>query len=85
MAGSVPNARDTLNHRFTNEGTSFVIEENAADVLYEAGGVGGDDRRHKQWFVPRPGVTTTAFYELQKYKRDFESNLHYLDVTSHKA
>jgi starch-binding outer membrane protein, SusD/RagB family len=73
-----PTARDTLAARFNKGVTGFVIEQNAANVLYEAGGAGGDDRRHKQWFLPANTGSTTLYYELQKYKRDFESNLHYL-------
>jgi hypothetical protein len=74
----VPNARDILANRFNNGSTGFVIEQNAADVLYESGSAGADDWRFKNWFLPKTGAGTTPWYELQKYKRDFESNLHYL-------
>jgi len=73
----VPNMKDTLASRFNKGITGFIIEKNAGDVLYESGSVGGDDWRYKNWFQPG-GSGTTQWYELQKYKRDFERNLHYL-------
>lgn len=74
----VPNMKDTLASRFNKGITGFIIEQNAGDVLYEAGSSGGDDWRYKNWFQPGAGSGTTQWYELQKYKRDFENNLHYL-------
>lgn len=73
----VPNMKDTLAGRFNKGITGFILEENAGDVIYEAGSSGGDDWRYKNWFLPNSGGTT-RWYELQKYKRDFERNLHYL-------
>ena len=74
----VPNIKDTLARRFNSGISGFIIEENAANVLYEAGSSGGDDWRYKNWFIPGAGSGTIKWYELQKYKRDFERNLHYL-------
>jgi starch-binding outer membrane protein, SusD/RagB family len=74
----VPNAKDTLAARFNKGITGLVISQNAADVLYETGNSGAEDWRFKNWFITGTSSGTTPFYELQKYKRDFENNLHYL-------
>jgi starch-binding outer membrane protein, SusD/RagB family len=75
----VPNMKDTLATRFNKDVTGFIIQEDALNALYETGSSGGDDWRYKNWFLPGTSSgTTTKYYELQKYKRDFESNLHYL-------
>jgi hypothetical protein len=75
----VPNMKDTLATRYNKDVTGFIIQEDALNALYETGSSGGDDWRYKSWFLPGTSSgTTTKYYELQKYKRDFESNLHYL-------
>jgi hypothetical protein len=75
-----PNIKDTLASRFNGGLKGFIIEQDAADVMYEAGSSGGDDWRYKNWFIPGAGSGTTKWYDLQKYKRDFERNLHYLMI-----
>ena len=74
----VPNMKDTLASRFNAGRKGFVIDEVAANTLYETGNGGGDDWRYKQWFITGTASGTTPYFELQKYKRDFERNLHYL-------
>lgn len=74
----VPNIKDTLASRFNAGRKGFILDEVAANALYETGNKGADDWRYKQWFITGTTSGTTPFFELQKYKRDFERNLHYL-------
>lgn len=75
-----PNRKDTLASRFSGGLKGFVIEQTAGDELYETGGAGGEDLRFKNWFIPGSGSSTAKWYDLQKYKRDFERNLHDLMI-----
>ncbi|MCS3800761.1 RagB/SusD family nutrient uptake outer membrane protein [Niastella sp. OAS944] len=77
FAWYVPHLKDTVANRFSNGPKSLYIEKNTCDVLYEITGTGGTDNRFKQWFV-LGGGGSYQWYELQKYKRDAESNRHYL-------
>lgn len=76
FAWYVPNARDTLAARFNGGINGFIIGQDAGDELYGTTGAGGEDLRFKNWFIPGAGLGTTKWYDLQKYKRDFERNLH---------
>ena len=73
FAWYVPNMKDTLAARFGTGTKGLYIEKNACDFMYEISGIGGDDQRAKQWFNLVAGN-----YEILKYKRDFQANLHYL-------
>jgi starch-binding outer membrane protein, SusD/RagB family len=60
---------------FEGGAAGFYIRADAGDKLYEKGGVGGEDRRFKQWFNLINDNSITR-YELLKYKRDKEANRH---------
>jgi len=62
---------------FNSGVTGLYIEKNAGNTLYETGGVGAEDNRFKQWLKPVSDITGDR-YELQKYVRDKDLNLHYL-------
>jgi len=72
-----PYVKDDLVYLFGSGLSSLYIEKNAANTLYETGGVGGEDLRFKQWLKPVSDVSGDR-YELQKYVRDKDANLHYL-------
>jgi hypothetical protein len=72
-----PYRKDDLVYLFGSGLSSLYIEKNAANTLYETGGVGGEDLRFKQWLKPVSDVSGDR-YELQKYVRDKDQNLHYL-------
>lgn len=61
--------------RFESGFAGFYIKADAGDKLYEKGGVGGEDRRFKQWFN-LINDNSMVRYELLKYKRDKETNRH---------
>jgi len=61
--------------RFETGFAGFYIKADAGDKLYEKGGVGGEDRRFKQWFN-LINDNSMVRYELLKYKRDKETNRH---------
>lgn len=70
-----PAERDDLSALFNTGITGLYIEKNAGNTLYETGGVGGEDVRFKQWLKPVSDITGDR-YELQKYVRDKDLNLH---------
>lgn len=61
--------------RFESGFAGFYIKADAGDKLYEKGGVGGEDRRFKQWFN-LISDNSMVRYELLKYKREKEDNRH---------
>ncbi len=61
--------------RFESGFAGFYIKSEAGDRLYEKGGVGGEDRRYKQWFN-LISDNSMVRYELLKYKREKEDNRH---------
>ena len=61
--------------RFESGFAGFYIKADAGDKLYEKGGVGGEDRRFKQWFN-LINDNSMVRYELLKYKREKETNRH---------
>ena len=71
----VPNRQPELIYLFGGGSASLYIEKNAGNTLYETGGVGGEDLRFKEWLKPVTDVSGTR-YELQKYLRDKDKNLH---------
>ena len=78
FAWYVPNMKDTLFTRFNIGLKGLVTEKNAGNLIYEVAGAGGDDRRFKEWFKGVSGASSFDWYELQKYQRDPNNNLHYL-------
>jgi hypothetical protein len=72
-----PAMQTNLVNLFNQGIISFYIEKNAGNTLYETGGVGGEDLRFKQWLKPVSDISGDR-YELQKYVRDKDVNLHYL-------
>ncbi|QEC40701.1 RagB/SusD family nutrient uptake outer membrane protein [Pseudobacter ginsenosidimutans] len=67
--------REKYAKRFETGFAGFYIKADAGDKLYEKGGVGGEDRRFKQWFN-LINDNSMVRYELLKYKRDKETNRH---------
>ncbi|MBO9631563.1 MAG: RagB/SusD family nutrient uptake outer membrane protein [Chitinophagaceae bacterium] len=61
--------------RFESGFAGFYIKADAGDKLYEKGGVGGEDRRFKQWFNLINDAAMVR-YELLKYEREKETNRH---------
>jgi len=61
--------------RFEAGFAGLYIKADAGDKLYEKGGVGGEDRRFKQWFN-YINDNSMVRYELLKYKREKETNRH---------
>lgn len=61
--------------RFESGFAGFYIKADAGDKLFEKGGVGGEDRRFKQWFN-LINDNSMVRYELLKYKREKEENRH---------
>ncbi|WP_207515360.1 RagB/SusD family nutrient uptake outer membrane protein [Longitalea luteola] len=78
FAWYIPQMADTMKNHFNTGLRSLFIEQNAGNVLYEATGAGGEDRRFKEWFKPVSGAAPYDWFELQKYLRDIEANRHYL-------
>lgn len=65
----------TYTSRFEAGVAGSYIKADAGDNLYEKGGIGGEDRRFKQWFT-LVNDNSMVRYELLKYKRDKETNKH---------
>ena len=74
-----PTRKDDLDNRFRNTLLSLTQNTSEGQILYEVGGVGGEDYRYKQWFSERSSSTGTLL-QLEKYKRDPDANIHDLMI-----
>lgn len=73
----IPNTTDAIRGRFRNGDQSLAIKTSEGGIVYETGGVGGDDFRYKQWFSEQSDALGTHL-QVEKYTRDGDANLHYL-------
>lgn len=71
-----PNMTPLLAERFVLQGQGLSVNVAEGQNIYETGGVGGDDFRYKQWFSQQ-STPNGSYLELDKYKRDPTTNLHY--------
>ena len=66
---------DVYVRRFEAGTAGFYLTSAAGDKLYEKGGIGGEDRRYSHW-LQYVDDNSGKRYELQKYKRDKDTNRH---------
>ncbi|AEW00378.1 hypothetical protein A4D02_23920 [Niastella koreensis] len=78
FAWYVPNMKDTLAAKFNAGVNSLVIDVDAGDAIYEKSTAGARDFRPTNWLLPSGATYSPKLYELQKYKRDPETNLYNL-------
>jgi hypothetical protein len=76
FAWYVPNRSDDLKTLFRAGATSLNVKSTEGQLIYEVGGVGGDDFRYKQWLSEQSAAAGT-YLQLEKYTRDPDANLHY--------
>lgn len=72
----VPNRTDDLIDLFRIGSKSLHIKTSEGQIIYEVGGVGGDDFRYKQW-LSEQSESSGTYLRVEKYKRDGDANLHY--------
>jgi hypothetical protein len=80
FAWYVPGMKDTLAAKFNAGVNSLVIDVDAGDALYERSTAGARDARLSNWLLQSGATTSPKLYELQKYKRDSETNLYDLVI-----
>lgn len=72
----IPNTSDAIKGRFRNGDQGLYIKTSEGGIVYEIGGIGGDDFRYKQWFSEQSDPLGTHL-QVEKYTRDGDANLHY--------
>lgn len=79
--GWYADAQETnLYNRFNSVVTGQYIDNNAARSFYEVGGVGAEDYRFKAWFTQIASTNDGSRYQITKYMRDEDINLHPLVI-----
>jgi hypothetical protein len=80
FAWYIPSMKDTLAAKFNAGVNSLVIDVDAGDALYEKSTAGARDLRLSNWLLQSGATTSPTLYELQKYRRDPETNLYDLVI-----
>ncbi len=79
--GWYADAQETnLYNRFNSVVTGQYIDYNAARSFYEVGGVGAEDYRFKAWFTQVASSNDGSRYQINKFLRDEDINLHPLVI-----
>ena len=79
--GWYADAQETnLYNRFNSSVNGQYVSYDAARNIYEVGGVGAEDYRFKAWFTLVSNSSSGNSYQISKYKRDDDVNLHPLMI-----